>query len=197
MRKNLLIIIPLAIFLALASHLARQSSQSDNDTSTLKVKPLGGDFEINSSQGKVNLTQFRDKVVILYFGYTFCPDICPTTLSAVSRAIKSLDPSSEKQVEVMFISLDPKRDTFARLDEYTAFFHKNIHAYTDSEENLASIAKLYGVSYRLNEPEKGKTYYTIDHSTQTFLVNKKGELVEFIQHGTSSEDMTKLIKKYL
>lgn len=197
MKNQIKIIIPIAIFLAIGSHFIKTNLLNKSQESTLKVKPLGGDFEIESLNGKIHLHDYKNKVVFLYFGYTFCPDICPTSLSAISKAIRSLPIEEQNQIHGIFITLDPKRDTKERMKEYVAFFHPNITPAIDSKEVIDPIATLYGVSYRINEKEKGKDYYTVDHSTQTFLVNKNGELVEFIQHGTSSEEIAKLLKKYL
>jgi protein SCO1/2 len=88
--------------------------------------PQGGDFTLSSSAGRVSLTDFRGKVVLIYFGYTWCPDICPLNLSCLSLALDGLTPREREQVQVLFVSVDPDRDTPQRLHRYTAHFAPDI-----------------------------------------------------------------------
>jgi protein SCO1/2 len=83
----------------------------------------GGDFILQSHKGPIKLSDFRGKVVLIYFGYTYCPDICPTALALTSSALKELNESELAQIQTLFISVDPERDTPERLDEYTHFGH--------------------------------------------------------------------------
>lgn len=120
----------------------------------LSQKPKGGDFVLKSSKGKVSSKKFRGKLMLVYFGYTFCPDICPTTLGVFGKALKKLDSEQLSQVQPIMISVDPKRDTFEKLDDYVSFFHKNILALTDSEKKVRLVAKKYGVEYKKHYPLK-------------------------------------------
>ena len=163
----------------------------------LSQKPKGGDFELKSSKGKVSSKDFRGKLLLIYFGYTFCPDICPTTLSVFGKALKKLNESELEKVQPFMISVDPKRDTFEKLDDYVSFFHKKILALTDSEKNVSLVAKKFGVEYKKHFPEKNDPFYVVDHSTQSFLCDKNGKLVEIIKHGATSDEIYALIKKHL
>src|SRR5574343_1567339 len=102
--------------------------------------PVGGDFTLQSADGPVSLHDFRGKLVLLYFGYTFCPDICPTSLTATAAGLQQLTPEEARRVAMLFVSVDPKRDTPAHLKEYAAFFHPNITGATGTPEVIAGIA---------------------------------------------------------
>lgn len=146
----------------------------------------GGDFTLYSSQGKFSLQQLRGKVVLLYFGYTKCPDVCPTSLSIMSQALNELSGDELKSVQGVFVSVDPERDTYQRLDEYVSYFHPSILGVTGSESEIAEVAKRYGVAYSKVELEASAFGYAIDHSSAIYLLTPEGELRYFFPHQTPS-----------
>ena len=99
----------------------------------------GGDFTLQSASGPVSLKDYRGKLVLVYFGYTFCPDICPTSLAATAEGLKQLSPEELARVAMIFVSVDPKRDTPERLKEYVEFFHPSIVGVTGSAEVVEVI----------------------------------------------------------
>jgi protein SCO1/2 len=107
----------------------------------LKSAPVGGDFTLQSNTGNYSLTQSRGKVVLIYFGFTSCPDVCPTTLSNIAQAFKGLDSKEIMKVQTLFISVDPERDKLDRLQEYAAFFHPQILALTGSLEGVTTSSR--------------------------------------------------------
>ena len=112
----------------------------------------GGDFTLQSAAGPVSLKDYRGKLVLVYFGYTFCPDICPTSLAATAEGLKQLTPEELARVAMIFVSVDPKRDTPERLKEYAEFFHPAIVGVTGTPEAIAvALVRLHGA--RLPEPE--------------------------------------------
>jgi len=159
--------------------------------------PRGGEFTLVGHDGPFSLSSVKSKYAIVYFGYTFCPDICPTTLNNLSHALNKLTPEEKKQFTVIFISVDPQRDTQARLKTYVEFFGKNIVALTGTEKKLKEIADQYGVKYERHIPEDGGDDYSVDHSTEAFLVNKKGEVLELIPHGMIQKNLIDLFKRNL
>lgn len=169
-----------------------------NELGQLSSLPIGGDFTINYQDLTFDLKDYRKKVVVLFFGFTYCPDICPTTLSTMASTLKRFSPEQRKQIQVIFISLDPKRDSLARLKEYTGFFNKNFISLTDTEENIAKIAKMYAVGYEKFYPKnKSADEYTIDHSTQSFIIDKAGQVTELIKHGSTQSLIKTQINRYL
>lgn len=157
----------------------------------------GGDFALNSASGKLALKDYRGKLVLLYFGYTYCPDICPTSLAATSEGLKQLKPEELAQVAMIFVSVDPKRDTPDRLKEYVEFFHPAIVGVTGSPENIAEIAKRYGVFYAEQKVETAGGGYVVDHSADTFIVAPDGQLVGKIAHATPPDQVVVAIRKHL
>lgn len=194
--KNILLSILVIITLALATVYYKQKKVHENRL-TLSQMPTGGDINLMTSHGPFRLDEFQGKVVILYFGYTFCPDICPTTLSTIGASLKKLTDKELAQVQAVFISVDPKRDTLEKLDEYTKFFHPKILGVTDEEGKVFRAAQKYGVNYQKHYPQEGDPFYVIDHSTQAFLIDKTGKLAELIPHGTNSAKLIEILKNYI
>ena len=159
--------------------------------------PAGGDFTLQSAGGPVALQDFRGKLVLVYFGYTYCPDICPTALAATAEGLKLLTPEELARVAVIFISVDPERDTPARLKEYAEFFHPAIVGVTGSPEELAGIARRYGVFYARQPVETAGGGYVVDHTSDTYVVGADGKLDGKIAHATAPEQVAAEIRKRL
>lgn len=161
------------------------------------VSLTGGDFTLESAVGPVSLKDYRGKLVLLYFGYTYCPDICPTSLSATSEGLKQLAPDELAQVAMLFVSVDPERDTPARLKEYAEFFHPRIIGATGSPQNLAEIARRYGVFYARQKVETAGGGYVVDHTSDTYVIGVDGALLGKIAHATPPDQVVVAIRKYL
>jgi len=157
----------------------------------------GGDFTLESASGPVSLKDYRGKLVLLYFGYTFCPDICPTSLAATAEGLKLLKPEEAARVAMIFISVDPERDTPARLKEYVEFFHPNLVGVTGKPENLAEIAKRYGVFYAKQKVDTAGGGYVVDHSSDTYMLDPDGQLIGKIAHATPPDQVVAEIRKRL
>lgn len=158
------------------------------------VAPEGGDFTLQSANGPVSTTAFRGKVVLLYFGYTQCPDICPSSLSLMAQALNELTPAELKRVVGLFVSVDPKRDTTARLAEYVGYFHPNFIGLTGTPEQVAAAAKRYGAQYSFTDAEDSAMGYTVDHSATIYLIDPAGVLRFAFPHGTSPETLLGAIR---
>jgi len=158
--------------------------------------PTGGDFMLQSADGPVSLADQRGKVVLLYFGYTFCPDICPTSLSAVAQALSALTPGELAKVKTFFISVDPERDTMDVLKIYAPFFHPSIVGISGSGEQVAEVARLYGARYMKQKPDENGLY-SVDHSAYIYVVAPDGKLVTSLPHGTSPTQIVDMIRSQL
>lgn len=159
--------------------------------------PPGGDFTLQSSTGPISLKDYRGKVVLVYFGYTYCPDICPTALAATADGLKQLTGEELAKVAMVFISVDPERDTPARLKDYVEFFHPNIVGVTGTPDNLAEIAKRYGVFYARQKVETAGDGYVVDHTSDTYVVGPDGRLLSKISHATPADQVAAEIRKRL
>lgn len=167
-----------------------------SDSIEISSVPQGGDFILNSASGPVSMESMRGKVVVLYFGYTMCPDVCPTSLTMLASALNGLRKEELDQVGGLFISVDPDRDGLERLDTYATFFHPNIQGVTGSSEEVAAVAKLYGAAYRKSKLDSAMGY-AMDHSADLYVVGKDGELRESIRHGTPPMEIVKTLRRAL
>ena len=140
------------------------------------------DFKLTDQEGKpFSLGALRGKLVILDFGYTHCPNICPTTLANLATAYELLSPAEQERVQVLFITVDPERDTAKVLKDYVPFFDKHFIGLTGQPDQIAATAKAYGIeSERTSQASVGgANYYTIDHSTGVFIIGPSGKSIGY------------------
>lgn len=149
---------------------------------------FGRDFHLFDHHGRPRtLRDFRGKVVLLSFGYTNCPDICPTTLASLAVAMERLGASAEK-VQVLFATLDPARDTPALLAKYVPFFHPRFLGLYGDEAAIAATAREFRVTYQKQETGS-KAGYSLDHSAGVYAFDPEGRLRLFIGYGTGADDI--------
>ncbi|MBV2121144.1 MAG: SCO family protein [Candidatus Thiodiazotropha sp. (ex Ctena orbiculata)] len=194
MFRNFLFFMVLSVFV---SSVQSAESVARDRVLDLRGEQLGGDFTLQSSQGEFSLEQLRGKVVVLFFGYTKCPDVCPSSLALLSQALNELSEEELQQVRGVFISVDPKRDTFQTLDDYVSYFHPNLIGVTGSESEVAKVAKLYGAQYVEVKLEASAFAYAVDHSATTYLISPQGELRFLLPHQTPSVMMLEAIRYLL
>jgi protein SCO1/2 len=165
-------------------------------SASLPAAPTGGDFVLTSADGPLDTATLRGKVALIYFGYTYCPDICPTSLAVTSQALTKLAPEELAQVKTVFVSVDPERDDPARLKAYVEFFHPSMVGVTGNAEEIAIAAKKYGAVYARQEVGGGAGY-VVDHSAWTYVVAPDGRLAGRIPHGATVEQTLAEIRKWL
>jgi protein SCO1/2 len=192
MRKRYLLFLTLLISIT-SAHAWSLFSAAEEE----RYPGMGGEFTLHSSRGDISLKDFRGKVVLLYFGYTSCPDVCPTSLGALSVALKKLDDDEMEQLQPLFISVDPARDDVGKLREYASYFHPKMIGMTGDLEYLKALAKRYGAYFRKAEVENSSLGYAIDHSSTIYVVGKNGKLVDMIQHGGSPKRILEHIRAVL
>lgn len=166
------------------------------NTTQRTAPPQGGDFTLPEKDGVVALKDYRGKVVLLYFGYTFCPDVCPTSLAVMAQALSSLSPADQERVQGIFISVDPERDSQDRLREYAQFFHPAIIGVTGTPESLAVIARQYGASYMKQKPN-AEGLYTVDHSSVTYVIDPQGRLAASLPHASTPQQIVEAVRPLL
>jgi len=193
LRNLLLLTLALLAGIVTAYILSPQSSPSGQSM----FKTLGGDFTLQGVNGDVSLHDFKGKVVVIYIGYTHCPDVCPTSLAVISQAMKNLDANQREQIQPIFISVDPDRDTPEQLAEYSAFFHPSFIGVTGSREVIDQVVSQYGAFYRIVEMKDSAMGYAVDHSSRIYLINKQGELSNTVAHGAPPEQLVTEIKELL
>lgn len=172
---------------------------------TAKTRQLGKVLQdsapgalLQSSRGTVGFDDLKDKLLLVSFGYTHCPDICPTNLAVNGQVLNQLDPAQRARIRVIMVSVDPARDTPEYLKSYLAFFHPDILGLRINEPALAALSKAFGAIYIRQDKDKASNdIYSIDHSAQTFVINGAGLLVQQLSFGASQEEVLSTVQKYL
>ena len=156
-------------------------------------------FTLTDTAGETFSTEeLEGKLVLLYFGYTYCPDFCPATLTDFQRVKQSLGDDAD-DVAFMMISVDPARDTPERMNEYLEFFDPEFVGLTGTEAELAPVKQEFGI-VSVNQaatPQDGGESYFVDHSTKTYVLNENGDLLLEYAWGTPAEDITEDVEYLL
>jgi protein SCO1/2 len=147
----------------------------------------GRSFELTDHNGRPRrLEDFRGKALVVFFGFTQCPDVCPTTLADVAEALKKLGPEDAKRVQVLFVTVDPERDTPDLLQKYVTAFDPNFLALYGDAAATQRTAKEFKVYY---EKRKQGDSYTVDHSAQTYVIDPQGRLRLFVRQERITSDL--------
>jgi len=159
---------------------------------------FGGSFKLMDQDGKVFTDQdLLGSYSLIYFGYTYCPDICPTSLSTMAMALDELGEKADK-IKPVFITIDPGRDRPEFLKDYVGAFHPRMVGLSGTEKQIKKVAKAYRVHRtKVLEKDKPEDEYLVNHSSITYLMNPKGEFVTMFPHGSDPSFMAKAIENYL
>lgn len=161
-----------------------QQTSTVNQGTVIEPPVELSDFTLPSSEGRdLSLSELRGKPTLMFFGYTFCPDVCPTTLSEMKRVKTALGADAE-QVQVVFVSVDGERDTPEVLKRYISNFDPSFIGLQGDEATLRRIGKEYGLFYERREVEGTSAAYLIDHSSATYLLDAQGRLRLLYSYGT-------------
>jgi len=158
---------------------------------------IGGPFTLEDGDGKpVTDRDYRGKYMLVYFGYTFCPDVCPTTLNAVADAMDKLGPEAAR-VQPLFITVDPKRDTPAVVKQYAAAFGPKVLGLTGTDAEIAKVAKEYRVYYAEHRTGTGPNDYSMDHSSVLYLMSPNGSFLAPVRADQSGDEIAASLKKLM
>lgn len=152
-------------------------------------KNVGG---INQDGKPVSFEDYKDKVVVVFFGFTQCPDVCPTAMAELSQLMTKFTPEEAAQVQVVMVSIDPERDTPEMLKAYVSAFDERFNAITGTPEQIVRLAKSFKAFYKKVAHTNGT--YSMEHSSSLYVLDKKGESRILFKPGTPVEDMEKDIK---
>ena len=157
---------------------------------------IGGPFALTDSEGKRRAdAEFRGKHMLVFFGFTNCPDFCPTALVTISQGLEKLGPKAER-LAPLFVTVDPERDTPAQLKNYAQNFDKRIAMLTGSVDDVAGAARAYRVYYA-KRPLEQAGEYTMDHSAYIYLMGPDGKYLTHFRHGISADDLAAALAKRL
>jgi protein SCO1/2 len=156
---------------------------------------IGGPFALTDQHGhEVKDTDFRGKLMLVYFGYSFCPDVCPTTLNQVVLALRALPPEQQAQIAPIFITVDPERDTVAQMADYVTSFSPALIGLTGSEAQISAVSKEYHVYAR--KAGVGANY-GVDHSSILYLMGKDGRFLRHFDGNISAKDLARGLEQAL
>ena len=178
--------------------LSESQSGPQGATVTAPEVKIGGPFTLTDQTGKqVTEADFRGKYMLIFFGYTYCPDVCPTSLTQISTAMDILGDKA-KQVVPTLVTIDPDRDTPEVLKDYVAHFHPSVVGLTGTPEQIKQVAKAYRVYYAKVPSEAGnKDDYLMDHSAVIYLMGPDGKFVAHFTNTTDGETMAAKIAPLL
>ena len=184
------------LFFSLVLLLAGCSEPKKFISTDLSMVDWGKDFSLTDHNGQPRrLGDFKGKAVVLFFGYTQCPDVCPTTLTTL-RETMSLLGDDAKRLQVLFVTVDPARDTPALLAQYVPSFHPSFLGLRGSDEAVAATAKDFKVFY-VRQPGKTPDTYSVDHSTGSYAFDPNGKLRLLLRHGETPANMAADLKLLL
>jgi protein SCO1 len=156
---------------------------------------LSYDFTLTSAKGDVSLSDYRGKLVLIYFGYTFCPDICPATLANVGQSLRELGAKAD-DIQLIMISLDPERDTPEKLASYVTHFHPSFVGVTGTPDELAKAASLYGIFYE-KVAGTDNTGYLLNHTATLLVIDREGYLKLVFPFGVTVPEIVDDLKYML
>jgi len=192
-KKTLLAI--LAIALVLGIGLTYRLMMMGTETKSSGSASIGGPFELVNQDGEtVTQDDFAGKYMLTYFGYTFCPDVCPTELQVMGTALDMMPQDIADEITPVFFTVDPQRDTVEAIAEYVPYFHERMVGLTGTVEQTTAAAKAFRVYYAKTIPEgepEDTDSYLMDHSSFVYLMDRDGQFVRHFNYGTSPEDMAK------
>jgi protein SCO1/2 len=189
--RNLLILSVISLLAACGE----QKLPSPFKASDISAKYARADFHLSDAAGKpVSLADFRGKVVVMFFGYTHCPQVCPTTLADLAQVMRMLDKDADK-VQVLFVTLDPERDTRELLAQYPPAFYPTFKGLSGDTMATAQAAQAFGVIYQKQPSKNGG--YDLDHSAGTYLIAPGGSPVLLAPYGQRAEFMIQDIRLLL
>ena len=187
--------------LALSAALAACSGASTKPEAPLEGARIGGAFALTDQDGKtVSDTDFDGQHRIVYFGYSYCPDVCPVDLQKIAQGLALFEkqqPERAAKIQPIFITIDPERDTPAVLKQYVSAFHPRLIGLTGTPAQIKSVADAYLVMYKAQDPEGADAKgYLVDHSRQAYLMGPKGEPIALLPYDGTPEQIAAEIDKW-
>lgn len=187
------IIAAISLYILLTTDLSKKPLAGQGNTIQNETD-IGGEFELTDQNGnKFSSVMMKGKLSLVYFGFTFCPDICPTSLQKLTNVLQTLE---KYHIDVLpiFITIDPTRDSAEVLKAYVTHFHPKIIGLTGGEDQIAKVSKLYKVYFAKAGDNKDSKNYMMDHSSFVYLMGKDGKYIKHFYMSTTPEEMVEAIR---
>jgi protein SCO1/2 len=186
-----------AVVIGVAAGLAGSLWLIPQGGSALAPAAIGGPFALVDQNGQPRTDRdFRGKLMLITFGYTHCPDVCPLTLAAIGETLDQLGAQAD-QVAGIFVSVDPRRDTPAALREYVASVSNRMVALTGTDDQVAAAARAYRVYYRLGNDAATNPDYSVDHTALFYLMDREGHFIQHFGYQTQPDAIVAAIRRVL
>lgn len=190
----------LALLTLILALLLAGCSPSADEAPPLAGAAIGGPFTLTNQDGKtVSDSDFNGRYRLIYFGFTYCPDVCPVDLQLIGQGMRMLeksDPAVAEKVQPIFISVDPERDTPPVVKQFVSAFHPRLIGLTGTPEQIADVAKRFGIYY-MKEQQDGASEYLVNHSRTALLFGPKGEPIAIIPHDQGAEAVAEELKRWV
>ncbi len=197
---SLFIVLFMFVIVMFVDEAGQQAAQRQQEQAqSVQKVSLGGPFQLQTHAGQVFTEQnLLNKFSLIFFGYTYCPDICPDTLSRMVEVYEQLSPAQQQQVQVLFVSVDPARDTQTALAEYVHAFHADFIGLRGTEEQINTIVDAYKVYYAKREEEgRAPDDYLVDHSGFIFLMGPDGQYRAHFSHKTAPAEFIQKLQSFI
>lgn len=185
----------------MAAFLLSGCQQGPTEKPPLEGATIGGAFTLTDQDGKpFSSDALKGKYRIFYFGYTFCPDACPTDMAVLGKALRQLDasdPATSAKIQPVFVSVDPARDTPAALKQFVAAFHPRLIGLTGTDAQIAAVAKRFAISYRKAPAPAGSSGYLMDHPRVAYLFDPQGAPIELLPVDANADAVEADLKKWV
>ncbi len=195
-RRFPLIVLSVAAALGLALVVTGLFRPDESNVGAARVN-VGGAFTLTNQEGvTVTDEDFRGGYTLIYFGYTYCPDLCPTELQTITFALDELGDDAKK-ITPLFVTIDPTRDTVEAMRDYVSHFHPRLVGLTGTDQQIKQITKSFGVYYTVSDDDGSSTEYLMDHSTTLFLMGPDGQYRTHLRASATAKEMANAIKPHL
>lgn len=193
----LVLVLLAAVSAAIAAALVSRSERNTQRLAGIAEVPIGGPLDLVHHTGRrFSEAELAGKYRLVYFGYTYCPDMCPLGLLTMSEALDRLPPELAQKIQPIFVSVDPERDTPEILASYVASFHPRLVGLTGTVEEIEAVKRAWRVFARKSQEKRGEDYL-VDHSTFTYFMGPDGRYLAHFSHGTSAEQMAERLARLI
>ncbi len=198
LRRGLIIVVVLLAagfaWISLSGWLAQDGSDGNGGGGGVNEVSIGGPFTLTDQDGRtVTEKDYAGKLMLVYFGFTSCPDICPTGMQTIAIALDDLGADAEKVTPIL-VSVDPERDTPEVMKDYVSSFHERMVGLTGTPEQIAAAAKAYRVYYQKVQLPGSSLDYSVDHSGFIYLMGRDGKYLAHFRHNSTPEEIAKKLR---